>query len=107
MLMERVVCSSGAGLQRLTRDQVWQPYEPVSGEDEELGDGWSTSQPVLGSPGGLFQPANGLLNQPSLAQRDSVAGMPRRPRIDVGTADVFMLLTGRHDAHVRAVMTKS
>ena len=68
----------------------------VAEDESRVGVGQS-SQLYPGERAGPLEPAEGLLNQPSLAKRDRVASMPCGSPIEVGAAFLFALLNVRCD----------
>ena len=66
----------------------------VAEDESRVGVGQS-SQLYPGERAGPLEPAEGLLNQPSLAKRDRVASMPCGSPIEVGAACLSALLNVR------------
>ncbi len=65
--------------------QFRQPHEVVGGaaEDEQPIDLVQSAQLHLADRAGLLEPSKSLFDQPSAAQADGVAGMPRGSAIEV------------------------
>jgi hypothetical protein len=59
-------------------------------EDEDPVHLGQTSQLYLSKWAGLLQPAEGLLDQPTTAQADGVAGVPGGSSIKVRTTPLFV-----------------
>src|ERR1700736_2970041 len=68
--------------------QFRQPHEVVGGaaEDEQPIDLVQSAQLHLADRAGLLEPSKSLFDQPSAAQADGVAGMPRGSAVEVRSA---------------------
>src|SRR5713226_9666907 len=68
--------------------QFRQPHQVVCGatEDEQPVDLVQSAQLHLADRAGLLEPSKSLFDQPSAAQADGVAGMPRGSAIEVRAA---------------------
>ena len=80
-------------LRRLLDDEPWQAQEVVGGaaEDEDPAHLVRAAQLHLVNRPGLLEPAEALLDQPSPAQTDRIAGMPGGSAIHVGAASLLVL----------------
>src|SRR5258707_12535203 len=80
-------------LPRSLGDQFLKPREVVSGaaEDEQPIDLVQSAQLYLADRAGLLEPSNSLFDQPSAAQADGVAGMPRGSAVEVRAAPLLVL----------------
>src|ERR1700677_329090 len=74
-------------------DQFRQAHEVVgcAAEDEQPVDVVQSAQLHLADRTGLFEPSESLFDQPSTAQTDGVAGMPRGSAVKVGAASLLVL----------------
>ena len=78
----------------LASDELRQLEQVVGGaaEDEEPVDLGQTSQLYLSKWAGLFEPAEGFLDQPATAEADRIAGVPGGSCIEVRAVSLFVLL---------------
>jgi hypothetical protein len=73
--------------------QFGQPHEVVGGaaEDEQPVNLVQSAQLHLADRAGLLEPSKSLFDQPSAAQADGVAGMPRGSAVEVRAAPLLVL----------------
>src|ERR1700681_3030858 len=81
-------------------DQFRQPHEVVgcATEDEQPIDLVQSAQLHLADRAGLLEPSKSLFDQPSAAQAEGVAGMPRGSAVEVRAAALLVLCPMRGNA---------
>ena len=96
-------------LLRSLGDQFRQPHEVVGGatEDEQPIDLVQSAQLHLAYRTGLFEPSKSFFDQPSAAQADGVAGMPRGSAVEVRAAPLLVLGHMRGDVQGAVAAMKS
>src|ERR1035437_484573 len=79
-------------LLRSLGDQFRQPHQVVgcATEDEQPIDLVQSAQLHLADRAGLLEPSKSFFDQPSAAQADGVAGMPRGSTVEVGAASLLV-----------------